>query len=111
MWRALSILEQYGPMRVGDFALVDRCSQPTATAMLRRLEAEGSVKRSEDAADRRVALMELSQSGRERLTGLRRGLGDRLGPAVAALSVEQQRALADSARLIGGLLGDLNGTD
>ena len=39
-WRALSILAERGPLRVSDFAAIDRLSQPSATAILRRLRED-----------------------------------------------------------------------
>lgn len=43
VWRALSILEVHGPVRVSTFAELDRCTQPTARALIARLATEGSV--------------------------------------------------------------------
>jgi len=93
VWRALAILDQYGAMRVSEFAEVDRCSQPTATMMLRRLEDNGSVHRMSDPSDGRAVLMSLTDQGRARLVVLRMKFAERLRPAMADLSDEDADAL------------------
>ena len=49
--RALSLLEEYGEMRISDFARLDRSSQPSATALLRKLGENGYVERRADPED------------------------------------------------------------
>lgn len=93
VWRALAILEQYGPMRVSEFAEIDRCSQPTATMMLRRLEDAGTVVRTADPTDGRAVQMSLSIDGHVRLADLRRAVGRRLRPARPTLGDDEVTAL------------------
>ncbi len=105
VWRALAILEQFGPLRVGDFAAIDRCSQPTATIMLRRLADEGAVARASDPADRRASMVSLTEEGRQRLRELRRTLIGRYGPALAELTEAEQAGLAAALPLIARVMG------
>lgn len=104
VWRALSILEQYGPMRVGDFAVIDHCSQPTATMMLRRLEQAGSAKRGSDPRDGRAALLSLTDQGREQLDELRQGLVRVMAPRLAELDEADTQTLARATLLLRGLI-------
>lgn len=104
VWRALSILEQFGPMRVGDFAVLDHCSQPTATMMLRRLERAGSAQRSADPQDGRAALLSLTDHGRQKLAALRQGLVRTMGPRLSTLSSEEAEVLARAVPVIRKLI-------
>ena len=104
VWRALSILEQFGPMRVGDFAVIDHCSQPTATMMLRRLELAGSAQRVPDPQDGRAALLSLTDRGREKLSALRHGLARTLGPRMSTLTADEAAALERAVPVIRKLI-------
>lgn len=104
VWRALSILEQFGPMRVGDFAVIDHCSQPTATMMLRRLEDAGSAQRVADPNDGRAVLLSLTDQGREQLDELRQGLVRVVAPRLRELDDADTATLARAVELLGALL-------
>ncbi|WP_167471696.1 MarR family winged helix-turn-helix transcriptional regulator [Nocardia arthritidis] len=73
--RALAVLDEHGAVRVSEFARIDRCSQPAATALIARLVADGYATRRSDPADSRAVLVELTPSGRDRLTAARRAFG------------------------------------
>lgn len=104
VWRALSILEQFGPMRVGDFAVIDHCSQPTATMMLRRLELAGSAQRVADPQDGRAALLSLTDQGRKKLSALRHGLARTLRPRMSTLTADEASALERAVPVIRKLI-------
>lgn len=70
-WRAMAILEEAGPLRISEFAALDRCSQPTATTMIKKLEEAGYVQRTADPEDGRAWLISITSTGRQRLAGLR----------------------------------------
>lgn len=72
VWRAMATLDEAGPLRVSEFAELDHCSQPTATAMIKRLETDGLVSRISDPDDGRAWLVHLTDAGRERLVRMRR---------------------------------------
>jgi DNA-binding MarR family transcriptional regulator len=42
----MAILDESGPLRISEFATLDRCSQPTATTMIKRLEEAGYAERT-----------------------------------------------------------------
>ncbi|MQA87979.1 MAG: MarR family transcriptional regulator [Streptosporangiales bacterium] len=43
--RALSQIDELEPVRIGELADADRCSQPTMSVLVRRLEERGLVER------------------------------------------------------------------
>ena len=62
--RLLATIEDQDRARISDLAAIDHCSQPTMTTQVRRLEDAGLVSRTEDAADARVVLIEITAAGR-----------------------------------------------
>lgn len=73
--RALAVLEEHGAMRVSEFARIDRCSQPAATALIGRLVTDGYATRSKDPEDSRAVVVTLTPAGRDRLHRARRRYG------------------------------------
>lgn len=71
VWRAVAILDESGPLRISEFAALDRCSQPTATTMIKKLEEAGYVRRTSDPEDGRAWLVSITPDGRARLADLR----------------------------------------
>lgn len=69
-WPKLSVLSQLvrsrEPMTLSDLAAGLACVRSNMTQLVDRLEAEGLVKRVNDAADRRIVRAELTTMGRER---------------------------------------------
>ncbi|KAA0018963.1 MarR family winged helix-turn-helix transcriptional regulator [Antrihabitans cavernicola] len=87
--RALSLLEEYGELRTSEFARLDRCSQPSATALMKKLHALDLVERTPDAHDSRASLIAISDKGRTWLAESRAAIGDALAPRFAQLEPEQ----------------------
>jgi DNA-binding MarR family transcriptional regulator len=91
-WIALQALEEPKPM--GELAKVLACDNSNVTWITDRLEERGLVTRTQAEHDRRVRLLVLTDEGRK----LREEIGERLAeppPAIAGLSLEDQRALRD----------------
>lgn len=94
-WKVLELLSVRGPTIQGELAEALCIRGPTATRMLDRMAAEGLVRRSPVAADRRKAEIALTPEGER--------LHDRLGEAhekanarlSAGLSAEELRTLSD----------------
>lgn len=93
--RALSLLEEYQPLRISEFALIDRCSQPSATALLGKLAASGLVERSTDPTDSRAVLVEMTATGAQWLATGRADIGNGLFPYLSGLDPEQLKKLTD----------------
>ncbi|PTR31003.1 DNA-binding MarR family transcriptional regulator [Rhodococcus sp. OK519] len=93
--RALSLLEEQGPLRISAFARLDRCSQPSATALLKRLGEEGLVSRETDPDDCRAVLVGITDDGRRWLGEARREVADALTPHFTHLEPEQLARISD----------------
>lgn len=98
--RALSLLDEYPALRVSEFAALDRSSQPAATELLKRLDADGLVTRTPDPTDGRAVLVALTDAGRGRLAVLRTSIADRLGTSFSALSDADAAALDRTLRVL-----------
>lgn len=108
VWRALAILDEFGEMRVGDFAVRDRCSQPTATAMFKRLEGHGLVERVADPDDRRAVRIRLSEGGVRRLGELRDGVATALRGRMESLDERDRQSLRDGVAVVKRLLAEVD---
>lgn len=93
--RALSLLEEYQPLRISTFAELDRCSQPSATALLAKLSNADLVTRRPDPDDSRAVLIEMTESGHRWLAEGRRHLVDGLLPYLSDRDPEQIQKLTD----------------
>lgn len=102
--RALSLLEESQPLRISEFARLDRCSQPSATALLGKLAAAGLVERSVDPRDSRVVNVATTPAGDEWLATGRQQIGDGLVPYLSQLDAEQIQKLTDGLSELRSLL-------
>ena len=93
--RILARLNDNGPTRISELALAERCSQPTITNHIKRMEAAGFVQRSADARDARAWMIELTPQGHEQLRQLRHSLGTGLEPYLAKMSRRDLKALRE----------------
>jgi DNA-binding MarR family transcriptional regulator len=87
--RALAVLDEHGSLRVSDFARIDRCSQPAATALIGRLVTDGLATRTKDPQDSRAALIALTPAGRSRLTEARRAFAAAMAPGLADFDLDR----------------------
>jgi DNA-binding MarR family transcriptional regulator len=93
--RILARLNDGGPTRISELAVAERCSQPTITNHIKRMEAAGLVDRNADARDARAWMIELTPKGHEELKGLRDSLGTGVEPYLAKLSRRDLKALRE----------------
>lgn len=89
MVRALAVLDEHGGVRVSEFARLDRCSQPAATALIGKLVAEGFAARRKDPEDSRAVVVELTPAGRERLGRFRRAVAAATGERLPGFDTER----------------------
>ncbi|MFF0541877.1 MarR family winged helix-turn-helix transcriptional regulator [Nocardia thailandica] len=92
--RAMALLDEHGSLRVSEFARIDRCSQPAATALVNRLVDEGFATRSKDPEDSRAVRVELTDAGRDRLNQARRAFGTVLATGLADFDHDRLTRLA-----------------
>jgi DNA-binding MarR family transcriptional regulator len=98
---ALKVLRPGHPIAMRELADGLHCDPSNITGIVDRLEARGLVERGAAAGDRRVKTLLLTAHG----VALRSRLLDRLSeppPAIAALTVDEQRQLRDLLRRVVG---------
>ena len=81
--RTLGNLARQGPLRVSRLAALERCAQPTMTALVARCADAGLVTRTPDPADARAVLVALTDAGAEALSVTRRQLREPLARLLA----------------------------
>lgn len=104
--RALSVVEQYQPVRVGHFAQAYLSSQPAATKLLARLETEGLVRRAPSPGDKRSSQFSLTESGRDRLAVNRSLMAEQMEPYFEALTARERVGLDRALSLVNEYLAD-----
>jgi DNA-binding MarR family transcriptional regulator len=103
--RLLARLHDNGPTRISDLAAAERCSQPTITNHIKRLEAAELVDRHVDPRDARVWIIGLTEAGEQQLATLRASLGASLQPYLAAMSRKDRKALREGIAAMRRLMG------
>jgi DNA-binding MarR family transcriptional regulator len=93
----MQTLREYSPARVGDLATRLRLSASTVSGLVSQLMNSGLAVRGTHQDDRRVAVVELTDAGREQLAGWQDAHQRRIGAALEKLSG------ADRAAVIGAL--------
>ncbi|MEU0965308.1 MarR family transcriptional regulator [Streptomyces sp. NPDC005917] len=82
------------PVRLTALAAAEGIAQPSMTQLVKRLEQQGLARRVSHPEDGRVALVTITDAGRELLAERQRAQHDRLAELVATLSAEDAEALA-----------------
>jgi DNA-binding MarR family transcriptional regulator len=93
--RLLARLHDNGPTRISALAVAERCSQPTITNHVKRLEAAQLVDRAADPRDARAWMIKLTKKGNQQLTLMRNSIGTSLEPYLATMSKRDLKALRD----------------
>ena len=99
-WRALSLLQQQGPLRVGDLARLARTTQPGMTRLVGQLVEQSLVTRTPDPDDSRATVVTLTGAGAAALEAWKTELGAALEPLFADLDQAEWAALEHAARIL-----------
>jgi DNA-binding MarR family transcriptional regulator len=102
--RLLARLQDDGPTRISDLALAEKCSQPTITNHVKRLEAAQLVDRTADPRDARAWMIKLTKKGHQQLSLMRASIGTNLQPYLAAMSKRDIKALRDGVEAMRRLM-------
>ena len=102
--RLLARLHDNGPTRISDLAAAERCSQPTITNHVKRLETASLVSRETDPHDGRVCIIDLTEAGKAELARMRAAIGAGLEPYLAELSGPDRQTLADGLAVMQRLM-------
>ena len=92
----LQSLAESAPARVGDLATRLRLAPSTVSGLISQMMTAGLVERGTDPADRRVAVVELSEHGRRQLADWHAAHRERIAVALGELG-PQERAAIDAA--------------
>jgi DNA-binding MarR family transcriptional regulator len=89
-----------GPQRVTELAAWESIAQPSATALVGRLEGQGLVVRTGDPDDGRAVLVAITPAGEALLAERREGRARSLGARLAALDPGERTTLAAAVPLL-----------
>lgn len=101
--RLLAIVEERGPLRIGELAHADQTTQPAVTRQTSRLVELGWVERIADPADARATLVRVTDAGRSALLKARRARGRAVGRLLDEAGLPAQR-LRETTQLLEQLL-------
>lgn len=99
-WRTLAVLQQHGPMRVGELAALSQVAQPTMTKIVAGLVERDWVKRIADQDDARAWQIGISSKGVMVLTRWRAKLASTLLPLFHDLGDDDVQTLRKAVDLI-----------
>jgi DNA-binding MarR family transcriptional regulator len=100
----LARLQDDGPTRISELAAVEKCSQPTITNHVKRLEAAHLVDRAADPRDARAWMIKLTKKGDQQLSLMRASIGTNLEPYLATMSKRDLKALRDGVEAMQRLM-------
>jgi DNA-binding MarR family transcriptional regulator len=103
---ALVSVERLGPISLKDLAEMETISPPSMTRISTHLEQQGLVVRVVDAADRRVARLAITDSGRLLLAKTRSRRDAFLAERLADLEPDQREALARALPILERLVAE-----
>ncbi|GAA1957013.1 hypothetical protein GCM10009738_33840 [Kitasatospora viridis] len=102
---ALARIEQHGPVRVGELAVLEEVAAPTMTRTLAPLLAQELAERLADPSDGRSSLVRLSRAGTELLAQVRRERSSVLARRIATLDPADQAVLLAAVPVLERLVG------
>jgi DNA-binding MarR family transcriptional regulator len=94
--RALAELREHGALRISVLAKSQRCSQPSMTTLVDRLEAAGYVTRSTDPTDARAVLVDITPTGLETVARAGEAIAEALAEPLAHLTRDERAEIARS---------------
>lgn len=97
---ALYTLARLGPLTLGDLSAAEGVSPPTMTRVVASLEQLGLASRTVDAADRRVAHVEVTRRGTQLLDASRHRKDAFLASRLRALTPDERAVLDQAAELL-----------
>jgi DNA-binding MarR family transcriptional regulator len=101
---ALATIERHGPLSPSEVADRERIKRPTATRIVRHLQAAGLVERVRDPEDGRASILTITSEGRSLLRRLRARKTAYLAQRLDGLDEEDRRTLERAAELLEEML-------
>lgn len=99
----LALLNQHGPLRIGELAGRVPCSQPTATTAVAGLQAAGLVNREPDPTDGRATHVVATEAGRRTLQSFRHSEAEALATLLSTIPADDLRLLLAAAPVLSTL--------
>jgi DNA-binding MarR family transcriptional regulator len=90
---AMGTLHKHGPMSAGELAACERVQPPSMSKVLANLEERGLVRREAHPADRRQAIIAITDAGVQLLDEERRSRDAWLSQRLAQLSSDERAAI------------------
>lgn len=97
---ALTAVARHGEVTLGELAAIERIAPPSMTRIAARLEDHGFVERHVDPADRRVARLAVSPSGRQLLDAIRNRRDAYLAAKLKSFAAEDRAILEKAVPLL-----------
>lgn len=97
---ALTAVARHGEVTLGELAAIERIAPPSMTRIAARLEEHGFVERHVDPADRRVARLAASSSGRQLLETIRNRRDAYLASKLQSFTPEERAVIAQAVPLL-----------
>jgi DNA-binding MarR family transcriptional regulator len=104
MLSAVSTIANLGSPTLGELAAAERVTPPTITKIVARLEDAGLVVREQDAGDRRIARVRLTETGRRFVERTRSRASAYMARRLRTLTDEEREVLAAAAPILERLL-------
>lgn len=106
----LQCLRDHEPagIRVGEICAQLHLAPATTSGLVQQLVEAGTAKRQPDPADRRAAVVRLTNAGRKQLNGWQQAHERRLGNALSQLSVTQRAAVRAAVPALAVLVDKLS---
>jgi len=90
----------HGPFTPSELANREQVQPPSMTRTIQSLQAEGLLERTAHPQDRRQALVEATEAGREYVAETRRRRDQWLSRRLAALTTEERRILSQAEEIL-----------
>jgi DNA-binding MarR family transcriptional regulator len=102
--RVLSLLDEHGAVGVSALAEIDRCSQPTMSAVVAGIVERGWVEKRPHPDDGRSTVVTLTRAGRAELRRVRRATGDTVAARLAGRPEPTTEQLATAVAVLRAVL-------
>ena len=107
-WRALSVLVNHGPLRLGALADACRVTQPGITRLVRGMTTAGLVEKDPDPSDARAVVIRITDAGRAARIAWIETVREVLAPRFADLTDGEWSAVFTTAALLAERTSDIS---
>ena len=106
---ALSSVDKFGPLTLGELAAREQVAPPTITKVVDKMVLADLVRRRPDPDDGRSSLVEITDLGRDRLDDFRRRRRTWLNERLGQLDASDQAVLATATVVLEALVANSQG--